>query len=68
MKTESDRRPGGALHRWKGGFANFGRRVRKHGGAGKKLFWVWIAYQSIKGVITLSLIWIPLLMLWLAGR
>ena len=33
--------------------------------AGGKLFWVWIGYQSIKGVLTLSLFWIPLLLLWL---
>lgn len=38
------------------------KRWRERGG---KLFWAWIAYQSIKGMITLSLIWIPLLMLWL---
>jgi len=34
----------------------------------KRLFWWWIAYQSIKGIITLSLIWIPLLLLWLSTR
>ena len=26
----------------------------------KELFWVWIFYQSIKGIVTLSFIWIPL--------
>ena len=26
----------------------------------KDLFWVWIFYQSIKGIVTLSIIWIPL--------
>jgi hypothetical protein len=31
----------------------------------KELFWAWIAYQSVKGLITLSVIWIPLLLLWL---
>ncbi len=31
----------------------------------KRLFWYWIAYQSIKGMITLSIIWIPLLLVWL---
>ena len=53
------------------------RRMRRPGGvgkgadkkgAGKKVFWIWIAYQSIKGVITLSLIWIPLFLLWLQSR
>ncbi|MEM9838183.1 MAG: hypothetical protein AAF830_03410 [Pseudomonadota bacterium] len=37
-------------------------RWRREGG---KLFWAWIAYQSIKGLITLTLIWIPLFMIWL---
>lgn len=27
---------------------------------GKKLFWVWIGYQTIKGTLTTSLIWAPL--------
>jgi hypothetical protein len=31
----------------------------------KNLFWLWIAYQSLKGAATLSLIWIPILILWL---
>jgi hypothetical protein len=34
-------------------------KVRK-----KELFWVWIAYQSIKGLITSSFIWIPLFLMW----
>ncbi len=34
----------------------------------KRLFWYWIAYQAIKGMITLSLIWIPLLLLWMRSR
>jgi hypothetical protein len=28
---------------------------------GKRLFWLWIAYQTIKGTLTTALIWIPLL-------
>ena len=44
------------------------RSIRKRQGAGKKLFWAWVAYQSVKGVITLSLIWIPLFLLWMQGR
>lgn len=31
----------------------------------KRLFWLWIAYQTVKGLLTLSLIWLPLLLLWL---
>jgi hypothetical protein len=30
----------------------------------KRLFWYWIAYQAVKGTLTLSLIWIPLFLLW----
>ena len=32
---------------------------------GKRMFWAWIAYQTIKGTLTTSLIWIPLLWTWL---
>ncbi|MEL6956858.1 MAG: hypothetical protein AAFO88_09470 [Pseudomonadota bacterium] len=32
-----------------------------------RLFWWWIAYQAIKGMITLSLIWIPLFLIWFRG-
>jgi len=28
----------------------------------KQMFWAWIAYQTIKGTLTTSLIWIP--MIW----
>ena len=34
----------------------------------KRFFWWWVGYQAIKGMITLSLIWIPLLLLWLRSR
>jgi len=30
----------------------------------KKFFWAWIAYQAIKGTLTTSLIWIPLIWAW----
>ena len=46
----------------------FWGRVRIRKNPGGKLFWAWIAYQSIKGIITLSLIWIPLFLFWLNGR
>ncbi len=32
--------------------------LEKHG---RKAFWVWIAYQTIKGTLTTALIWVPLL-------
>jgi len=31
----------------------------------KELFWIWIGYHCIKGILTLSFIWIPLILLWL---
>lgn len=31
----------------------------------KELFWYWVGYQCIKGTITTSLIWIPLLIAYL---
>lgn len=33
-------------------------------GSGKKVFWAWIIYQAIKGTLTLSFIWIPLIYMW----
>lgn len=30
----------------------------------KKMFWAWIAYQCIKGTLTLSFIWIPIFYFW----
>ncbi|MEO0882148.1 MAG: hypothetical protein AAFY34_05405 [Pseudomonadota bacterium] len=33
----------------------------------KELFWAWIIYQAVKGLITTSLIWIPLFMWWRSG-
>lgn len=38
-----------------------GRALR----TGRRAFWVWIGYQSIKGTLTLIFIWLPLLFLWL---
>jgi len=31
---------------------------------GKKMFWAWIAYQAIKGTLTTSLIWVPIIYFW----
>jgi hypothetical protein len=30
----------------------------------KKAFWIWITYQAIKGTITMTFIWAPLIYLW----
>jgi hypothetical protein len=30
----------------------------------KKLFWAWVTYQAVKGALTTSLIWIPLIYAW----
>lgn len=32
-----------------------------------RMFWLWIAYQAVKGTTTLTLIWIPLFLLWKRG-
>ncbi|GGY49324.1 hypothetical protein GCM10007148_17280 [Parvularcula lutaonensis] len=60
-----------------GGRDSRGRRLRNKGDdpvkglvfkraaqGGRKAFWAWIAYQSIKGTLTLSLVWVPLLIAW----
>lgn len=36
--------------------------------AGKKLFWVWITYQAVKGTLTLSFIWAPLAYYYFFGQ
>jgi len=30
----------------------------------RRYFWLWIAYQTIKGLTTTTLIWAPLAWLW----
>jgi hypothetical protein len=37
----------------------------KGGKNGKRLFYAWITYQCIKGALTTSLIWIPLIYAYL---
>ena len=32
---------------------------------GKSAFWVWVGYQAVKGTLTTSLIWIPLIWAWI---
>lgn len=34
----------------------------------KRAFWIWVTYQAVKGTLTLSFIWIPLLLMWLHHR
>ncbi len=31
---------------------------------GKEVFWVWVLYQTVKGTITTTFIWIPLFYIW----
>ena len=38
------------------------RKFRK---PSKQMFWAWIAYQTVKGTLTTSLIWIPLIWAWM---
>ncbi|MDH5721865.1 MAG: hypothetical protein OEY94_00900 [Alphaproteobacteria bacterium] len=32
--------------------------------SGNKAFWVWVVYQAIKGILTTSLIWVPMIYFW----
>lgn len=32
---------------------------KKHG---KRAFWLWVTYQAVKGTLTTSLIWVPLIL------
>jgi hypothetical protein len=32
---------------------------------GKQAFWLWIGYQTLKGTLTTTFIWIPLAYAWL---
>lgn len=34
----------------------------------RRLFWVWVGYQAVKGTLTTSLIWVPLLLHYLHIR
>ncbi|MEM7639354.1 MAG: hypothetical protein AAF269_09840 [Pseudomonadota bacterium] len=51
-----------------GPIARLRRGIRWLNANKKRFFWWWVGYQAIKGIITLSLIWIPLLLLWLRSR
>jgi hypothetical protein len=42
--------------------AFFKKLIRK---PGKKVFWIWVTYQAVKGIITTTVIWIPLAYVWL---
>ncbi|MEM1106596.1 MAG: hypothetical protein AAGH87_09425 [Pseudomonadota bacterium] len=57
-RAKSETAPAGPLARARAGIAYLNANKRR-------FFWWWAAYQSIKGLITLSLIWVPLLLLWL---
>ncbi|MEM1436337.1 MAG: hypothetical protein AAGG11_19960 [Pseudomonadota bacterium] len=53
----------GASHRRGVGAALRWLRALKH--RRKELFWAWIAYQTVKGILTTSLIWVPLIFWWI---
>ncbi|MCB1784272.1 MAG: hypothetical protein KDI13_09775 [Alphaproteobacteria bacterium] len=44
---------------------SFWSKLRKFKKPGKQMFWAWIAYQCVKGTLTTSFIWIPLIYSWL---
>lgn len=60
--------PNSDLTTKRGPVARFRRAIEWLNANKKRFFWWWIGYQAIKGMITLSLIWIPLLLLWLRSR
>jgi hypothetical protein len=31
---------------------------------GKNMFWAWITYQVVKGTLTTTFIWVPLIYAW----
>lgn len=31
---------------------------------GRTAFWVWVGYQAVKGTLTTSFIWVPLIYFW----
>jgi hypothetical protein len=33
---------------------------------GKMAFWAWIAYQTLKGTLTTTFIWGPILLAWIS--
>ncbi|MEM9939772.1 MAG: hypothetical protein AAFZ91_12925 [Pseudomonadota bacterium] len=66
MSSETD--PGPVEDPPKGLLARARAGIRWLNANKKRFFWWWVGYQAIKGVITLSLIWIPLLLLWLRSR
>jgi hypothetical protein len=43
------------------------RRIRWVKPTKEKMFWGWIAYQTIKGLLTTTFIWIPLWLSWTSG-
>ncbi|MEL7540618.1 MAG: hypothetical protein AAGJ51_06915 [Pseudomonadota bacterium] len=49
-------------------FARIRNGIRWLNANKKRFFWWWVGYQAVKGILTLSLIWIPLLLLWLRSR
>ncbi len=30
----------------------------------RRYFWLWIVYQTVKGALTTTVIWLPLLYMW----
>ena len=55
----------GMKKNWRSAIQSRFASLRKFKKPGKHMFWAWIAYQSVKGTLTLSLIWIPLAYAWL---
>lgn len=38
--------------------------LKKFKKPGKHMFWAWVSYQFVKGTLTTTFIWIPLIYAW----
>jgi len=47
------------------GSAGFGEGLRRVRIAARRYLWLWIVYQTLKGLTTTVVIWAPLLYVWL---
>lgn len=51
--------PGGAMD-LKNLFRGFRARIRQY-------FWLWIAWQTVKGITTTTIVWVPLAYMYFTG-
>lgn len=68
MSTEPDLETQSETQTATGPFARLRNGIKWLNANKKRFFWWWVGYQAVKGILTLSLIWIPLLLIWLRSR